>query len=314
MDYVQFRFFLPASLGYALIEQEERIEGDERMVYASRYLRSETNLITGPDVLLLQAQLIKLNYNIGAADGVYGKKTAAAVKAFQETGGINPDGIADPNTWNLLHLNTASLPETDAVVESNNMPSISIDVVKRKLTFISRDNIRKVYPVAVGKKSTPTPLGNWVIVHKAMNPGGPFGVRWMRLSVPWGGYGIHGTNNPSSIGKAASHGCIRMYNEDVIEVYRQTPIGTPVNIFGKTSSSRILKLGFQGTDVKELQRDLKLLGFYNSKLDGYFGPKTEQAVIQFQESSNLTPDGIAGPETFNELQKALDIKNGSQQP
>lgn len=281
------------------------------MVYASRYLRLEKNPMTGPDVLIVQKQLIKLNYNIGAADGIYGKKTAASVKAFQKNGGLTPDGVVDPNTWNLLHL--ATLLENNARAESS-MPSISIDVVKRKLTFIAPDNTRKVYPVAVGKKSTPTPLGNWVIVQKAVNPGGPFGVRWMRLSVPWGGYGIHGTNNPSSIGKAVSHGCVRMYNEDVIEVYRSTPIGTPVNIFGKSNTGRILRLGTQGADVKELQNNLRALGYFQAKIDGYFGPKTEQAVIQFQKASSLTPDGIVGPETYNELQKALDIMNGSQMP
>ncbi len=280
------------------------------MVYASRYLRLEKNSMTGPDVLILQNQLIMLNYNI-EADGIYGRKTAAAVKAFQEKSKLTPDEVVDPNTWNLLYL--ASLSGLDAPAESS-MPSISIDVVKRKLTFIAPDNTRKVYPVAVGKKQTPTPLGNWVIVQKAVNPGGPFGARWMRLSVPWGGYGIHGTNNPKSIGKAVSHGCVRMYNEDVIEVYRQTPIGTPVNIFGKSSSSRILRLGSQGTDVKELQTNLKALGYFQAKIDGYFGSKTEKAVIQFQKASNLTPDGIVGPETYNELQKALDIMNGSQVP
>ncbi|MEN6328132.1 MAG: peptidoglycan-binding protein, partial [Syntrophomonas sp.] len=225
--------------------------------------------------------------------------------------GLNSDGVVDPNTWNFLNL---AIPLEPGALAASNMPSISIDVDNRKLTFIAPNNTRKVYPVAVGKKQTPTPLGNWVIVQKAVNPGGPFGVRWMRLSVPWGGYGIHGTNNPRSIGKAVSHGCVRMYNEDVIEVYRQTPIGTPVNIFGKTSTSRILKLGSQGADVKELQTNLRALGYFQAKIDGHFGPKTEQAVIQFQKASNLTPDGIVGPETYNELQKALDIMNGSQMP
>ncbi|MGE5391816.1 MAG: L,D-transpeptidase [Deltaproteobacteria bacterium] len=112
---------------------------------------------------------------------------------------------------------------------SSSLPSIIIEVEKRRLHFRS-DTLTKTYPVAVGKPSTPTPIGNWTIVQKAMNPGGPFGARWMRLSVPWGGYGIHGTNNPKSIGRAVSHGCVRMYNKDVIEIYPLTPIGTPVTI------------------------------------------------------------------------------------
>ncbi|MGE5421932.1 MAG: L,D-transpeptidase [Ignavibacteriales bacterium] len=109
------------------------------------------------------------------------------------------------------------------------LPSIIIEVKKRRLHFRSK-TLNKTYPVAVGKPSTPTPLGNWSIVQKAMNPGGAFGARWMRLSAPQGGYGIHGTNNPKSIGRAVSHGCVRMYNKDVIEIYPLTPIGTPVTI------------------------------------------------------------------------------------
>jgi len=79
-----------------------------------------------------------------------------------------------------------------------------------------------------GKPSTPTPRGNFKIINRAINPGGPFGVRWLGLSKP--GYGIHGTNNPSSIGKAISNGCIRLSNANVLELANLVPIGTPVRI------------------------------------------------------------------------------------
>ncbi|MEJ8554183.1 L,D-transpeptidase [Tepidibacter sp. Z1-5] len=81
---------------------------------------------------------------------------------------------------------------------------------------------------SLGKPSTPTPKGTFTIVNKAYKPGGPFGERWLGLSKPH--YGIHGTNNPSSIGKAISNGCIRMYNKDVIELYNIVRIGTVVII------------------------------------------------------------------------------------
>ena len=60
------------------------------------------------------------------------------------------------------------------------------------------------------------------------NPRAPFGVLWMGLSKPH--YGIHGTNNPASIGKNVSHGCIRMFNHDVLELSSRVPIGTRVAI------------------------------------------------------------------------------------
>jgi lipoprotein-anchoring transpeptidase ErfK/SrfK len=81
----------------------------------------------------------------------------------------------------------------------------------------------------IGKPSTPTPKGNFKIINKAINPGGPFGARWLGLNKK--GYGIHGTNNPSSIGKAVSNGCIRTYNQNIIELSNIVPIGTEVLIY-----------------------------------------------------------------------------------
>ncbi len=86
----------------------------------------------------------------------------------------------------------------------------------------------KTYPVAVGRPITPTPKGTFRIINKSMNPGGAYGTRWMGLSKPH--IGIHGTNKPASIGKAASKGCIRMHNKDVEALYDLVPIGTTVKI------------------------------------------------------------------------------------
>lgn len=105
---------------------------------------------------------------------------------------------------------------------------IHISTSKRKLSLYRHGNLVKVYPIAVGKMVTATPVGDYIIINKQPNPGGPFGTMWMSLSKQH--YGIHGTNNPSSIGKAVSHGCIRMYNHDVEVLSRIVPIGTPVYI------------------------------------------------------------------------------------
>lgn len=106
--------------------------------------------------------------------------------------------------------------------------SITVDTKARTLSLYQDGKLYKTYPVGVGKMVTATPKGNYTIINKAVNPGGPFGARWMGLSKR--GYGIHGTNNPASIGKYVSHGCIRMYNKDVIELYNLVPIGTSVRI------------------------------------------------------------------------------------
>ncbi len=106
----------------------------------------------------------------------------------------------------------------------------------RKLHYYVGDRIIKTYPVAVGKHSTPTPLGNYQVVNKIVNPGGALGTRWLGLNIPGGNYGIHGNNNPSSIGKYISNGCIRMYNHDIEELFPKINIGTPVIITGDPDS------------------------------------------------------------------------------
>ncbi|BBH21172.1 hypothetical protein Back11_25170 [Paenibacillus baekrokdamisoli] len=105
---------------------------------------------------------------------------------------------------------------------------IIIDLSDRTLYLLDDNIVTNSYPVGIGKMVTRTPFGEFTIVNKQPNPGGPFGVLWMGLSKPH--YGIHGTNDPSSIGKQVSHGCIRMHNEDVLALSRLVPIGTRVSI------------------------------------------------------------------------------------
>jgi lipoprotein-anchoring transpeptidase ErfK/SrfK len=106
--------------------------------------------------------------------------------------------------------------------------SIIIHTNRRQLELFEGNRLIKRFPIAVGKRSTPTPHGHYYIATKAMYPGGVFGSRWMGLSIPT--YGIHGTNSPPSIGQAVSKGCIRMYNHDVEVLYQYVEIGTPVSI------------------------------------------------------------------------------------
>ncbi|OKP84700.1 hypothetical protein A3844_18905 [Paenibacillus helianthi] len=105
---------------------------------------------------------------------------------------------------------------------------IIIDLSQRMLYLLDNDTVIRGFPVGIGKMLSVSPVGEYTIINKQKNPGGPFGVFWMGLSKPH--YGIHGTNDPSSIGKKVSHGCIRMYNEDVLSLAATVPIGTRVTI------------------------------------------------------------------------------------
>ncbi len=105
---------------------------------------------------------------------------------------------------------------------------IIIDTANHILSLYKDYELYNTYPIAVGKPRTPTPKGSFKIINKSINPGGPFGARWMGLSKRR--YGIHGTNKPDSIGKDISNGCIRLHNKDVIKLYELVSIGTTVEI------------------------------------------------------------------------------------
>ncbi|EDL65922.1 L,D-transpeptidase family protein [Bacillus sp. SG-1] len=137
---------------------------------------------------------------------------------------VRTNNITNPNL--ILVGQKITIP---GLPDPNQIPlSIHVSTSQRKLTLQRNGTVVKTYPIAVGKMLSATPVGQYVIINKAPNPGGPFGTMWMSLSKKH--YGIHGTNNPASIGKAVSKGCIRMYNSDVEELARTIPIGTRVVI------------------------------------------------------------------------------------
>lgn len=105
---------------------------------------------------------------------------------------------------------------------------IRINITARRLYLYDGDRLVSTYPVGVGKMLSPTPAGHYTIINKRPLPGGPFGAMWLGLSRDH--YGIHGTNNPASIGGYVSHGCIRMYNTDVLELADKVSVGTPIII------------------------------------------------------------------------------------
>jgi hypothetical protein len=121
--------------------------------------------------------------------------------------------------------------------------TIIVSLEDRRLALLEDGVVKQVYPVAVGRDATPSPTGTFTIVDRVTNPTyyhagkvisagpeNPVGTRWMGLSEK--GYGIHGTNAPRSIGKAASHGCIRMGRRDLENLFAQVRAGDVVEIVG----------------------------------------------------------------------------------
>ena len=167
----------------------------------------------------------------------------------------------------------------------NNKYKILVDVEESKMYVFENDICTKTYTCAGGKFSTPSPIGTWTIISKG-KWGEGFGGSWLGFNVPWGKFGIHGTTEIYSVGWASSHGCIRMNNKEVAELYNYIPIGTKVTItdgsyreFGK--GFRSLKSGMYGSDVKAIQEKLKELGFFPGIPNGVFGVETENAVQKY---------------------------------
>jgi hypothetical protein len=141
-----------------------------------------------------------------------------------------------------------------AAADSTPKRTIVVSLEDRKLALLEGGQVKKVYTVGVGKPSTPSPAGTFVIERRVMNPtythngkivppgpGNPVGTRWMGLSLH--GYGIHGTNEPRSIGKPASHGCIRLARPDLEELYAQVSVGDTVVLVGQRNEQTAALFG-----------------------------------------------------------------------
>jgi lipoprotein-anchoring transpeptidase ErfK/SrfK len=121
---------------------------------------------------------------------------------------------------------------------------VIVSIPDRKLAVVEGDRVVKVFETAVGAPNSPSPEGTFTIINQVEDPtwytkgkvvpagkANPLGTRWMGLSKK--GYGIHGTNVPSSIGHNASHGCIRMRNHDVEELFKILAVGDVVELHGE---------------------------------------------------------------------------------
>lgn len=189
----------------------------------------------------------------------------------------------------VLMLNTAQ--PSKYALENTSEHIIMIYIDEKKLYLFENDKCIKEYPIASGKSESPSPIGYWKITEKK-DWGGAFGGRWLGLNVLWGKYGIHGTSREGSIGHAASHGCIRMYNKDIREIFSMVSVGTPVIIsdgdFGLFGSGfRQLRPGDRGADVLAVQNRLEVLGYFEGKANGIYENDLKSALYDFQKDKNL---------------------------
>lgn len=183
----------------------------------------------GEDVKKLQQGLVDRGFKKVKVTGVYDPRTTKGVRNYQHTRKMGVNGIFGPRTREAF------------------VGKIVVTISARRLQLWRDGKVVKTYSVAVGQPAYPTPTGTFVVVNKQSDPtwtpppgsawakglgpippgpGNPLGTRWIGTSAP--AVGIHGTYADSSIGTAASHGCIRMHIPDVEALYEEVAVGMPV--------------------------------------------------------------------------------------
>jgi lipoprotein-anchoring transpeptidase ErfK/SrfK len=155
--------------------------------------------------------------------------TAVAVAAAMAAVPLSAQNAQTATTENTPAATAQVAPQREIVVSLED----------HKLALLEEGRVVRIYSVAVGKPSTSSPVGTFFIRARVTNPTyyhhgkvippgpyNPVGNRWMSLSIP--GYGIHGTDRPHSIGKAVSHGCIRLGRRDIEDLFGRVRIGDKV--------------------------------------------------------------------------------------
>ncbi|HWC98989.1 MAG TPA: L,D-transpeptidase [Candidatus Sulfopaludibacter sp.] len=131
--------------------------------------------------------------------------------------------------------------------QSQPVKRIVVSIPDRKLAVIQDGKVVKVFSTAVGAPQSPSPTGSFKIILALENPtwygkgkivppgkNNPIGTRWLGINLK--GYGIHGTNVPTSIGHNVSHGCIRLRNHDVEELFTMVGEGDVVDLVGERTA------------------------------------------------------------------------------
>jgi len=188
---------------------------------------------------------------------------------------------------------------------------ILINIPEMRLyLFLKKISMVKTFPIGIGVTENFTPVGRFYINEKKIfptwyipnslrekyegkksippGPDNPLGSHWMGLSIK--GYGIHGTNFPWAVGRLVTHGCIRLYPEDIFDLYSTVPIGTPVNIIYEP-----IKIGFKrGRIFIEVHEDI-----YH-RIPDFF---------QFT-FNQLAQKGIVNLVELDKVKEALDQRSG----
>jgi peptidoglycan hydrolase-like protein with peptidoglycan-binding domain len=227
----------------------------------------------GPQVEFLQRALAHIKHSPGAFDGVFGEQTKAAVHRFQASQGLAQDGIVGTNTWDTICTSLSSTPSAIVLC-----PAFS-----------------KAMPVLkAGSKGPQVEFLQRALAHIKHSPGafdGVFGeqtkaaVNRFQTSVQLSSDGIAGPNT----------------------------WGALCTSFSNIKKKVIVTLGSRGGELRVLQHFLSKQGFGPGLIDGIFGDSIRNAVMQFQKSSGLIPNGIVESATWAKLLQSKLLLGSQQQ-
>jgi L,D-transpeptidase ErfK/SrfK len=228
---------------------------------------------------------------------------------FSELKAFHPD--QDP--WLLEEGSRIQIPAL-WIVPPTKHRAIVVNVPEMRLyRFHAKRGTVSTFPVTVGEEETQTPLGTYRVVEKEEDPewnippklrhkyktkimpagpDNPIGRFWLGLSAR--GYGIHGTDNPWSVGRILSNGCIRLYPEDIEKLYPDVPKGTTVEILYEP-----VKFGFRGNVIfVEVHEDPY----------GFIEDMERQARLAAKKQ------GIEEHVNWEKIDEAVEAKNGVPVP
>jgi peptidoglycan hydrolase-like protein with peptidoglycan-binding domain len=276
-------FMLPA-VSQTPFLSEPLAESSAAPRYVSQAIGLLRNGDAGAAVERVQRALTDLGYYDGPISGYLGDLTETAIRQFQTDQGLPVDGVVGPTTESALF---------GAAIAPANASNSSSTAVRRGSTgarvFALQERLAELgyYQGAID---------------------GDFGAGTESAVIAFqsnNGLVADGVVGPST--EAA------LRDSNAVSAIQASPAASPsapASTF-PTAGDGLLELGESGREVIALQTQLQSLGFYNGVVDGEYGPSTRDAVIAFQRSRGLVPDGVAGPQTIGLLdQLFFDQQNG----
>jgi len=233
--------------------------------------------LAGPEVRAAEYVLPQDHDVVGEVQRITARHEDTFVRIARRYGvGFEELKLANPgvDAW-LPGEGTEIVVPTRFVLPRAPREGIVVNVAELRLYYYPKDEPGKVYtyPISIGRMDWSTPLGRTTITAKTENPSwyppesirkehaergdilprvvppgpdNPLGKHAMRLGLP--GYLIHGTNRPSGVGMRVTHGCIRMFPEDIEALFARVPVGTSVHIVNQP-----FKLGWDETGALVLE-------------------------------------------------------------